>query len=402
MRRRVLAVGAAVASVVLVVAGCGGSGASGGGAGDPYRVLVTGGLSAPGVLAANSKTSVIAAKASAEVINKAGGIAGRKIEVTVVDDGGNPTTAVTKLREAVAEEKPDLYLNSGPSVIASATLPILKQNEILSFNIGPIEDSADPSKYPLNFDLSPSPADYAKGFIAYAKEKGYRSVGILHGSTSYGMTFAEQVEKSFTEAGLRVVGKQQFDTKALDMTPQLQNLRTAAPDALVMTAYGAPVGYVLKSLAKTGWDVPVLGDTAVSATSLVSSPPPDGVVGTDQVANLMMEVFKSTVHDPGDTVVNTAVEAMKAQSDGPIPSTLINAYNYDALALVAAAAAEAGGADDPQALAKAIENPQVLAKAKTAILKDYHYTADSHSPNASADAFVFIKPNLLENGQFQR
>ncbi|NIH83886.1 ABC transporter substrate-binding protein [Amycolatopsis granulosa] len=402
MNRHVLVLGAVVSSAALVLAGCGGAASSGGGAGDPYRVLVTGGLSAQGVLATNSKTSVISAQASADEINKTGGIAGRRIEVTVVDDGGDPTTAVTKLREAIAKRKPDLYLNSGPSVIASATLPILQQNKILSFNIGPTNESADPGKFPLNFDLSPSPTDYAKGFIAHAKEKGYQKIGILYGSTSYGASFVREMHQALTAAGLQVVGEQQFDAKALDMTPQLQNLRGSSPDAIAMTAYGAPVGYVLKSLAKIGWTVPVLGDTAVSATSLVSTPPPDGVLGTDQVANLMMEVFDSTVYDPADTSVNTAVAAMKAKAEGGvIPSTLINAYNYDALALVAAAAADVGKADDPSAIAKAIEKPEVLARAKTAILHDYHYSATSHSPNATADAFVFIKPSRLDSGQFR-
>lgn len=219
MSRRVVAVIAAITGAVLVLTGCGSSSSSsGGGKDDPYRVLVTAGLSSPGVLAANSKTSVNAAKAGAAMVNASGGIAGRKVEVTVVDDGGDPTTAVTKLREAISKHKPDLYLNSGPSQIAAATLPILKQNEILSFNIGPTTDSDNPAKYPLNFDLSPSATDYAKGFVAYAKKKGYSSLGILHGGSSYGMSFGKESKAVFSKAGLSVVDVEQYDTKALDMT----------------------------------------------------------------------------------------------------------------------------------------------------------------------------------------
>ncbi len=74
------------------------------GADEPYRVLVTGGISAQGALAANAKTSILAAKAGAQVQNEAGGIGGRRIELTVVDDGGDPTKAVTELRKAITAQ----------------------------------------------------------------------------------------------------------------------------------------------------------------------------------------------------------------------------------------------------------------------------------------------------------
>lgn len=398
MRKGLSGLVAAVVGVGMVASGCAGD-ASSGGSDDKFRVMITAGLSAQGVLAANSRTSVNSAKASAAALNREGGIDGRQIEVIVSDDGGKPTTAVTNLREQVAKQKPDLYLNSGPSTIASATLPILQQNKIVSFNIGPTADSSDPSKFPLNFDLSPSPSDYAKGFVEHAKEKGYRTVAMIHGSSTYSIAFGEQVEKAFTEAGIRVATNQQFEQDSLDMTPQLQAAQATKADVLVMDAYGAAVGYLLKSLEKLGWDVPVLADNSVSATGLMSTPPPDGALGTSQVKNVLMQVFHSTVADPSDKRVNDAVAAMK--KFGEIPSTLINAYNYDALPLIAAAVESAGGTDDPAEVAKALEDPEVQQKAETVILREYHFTAEAHSPNSTADAFVFIKPSVLKDGQFQ-
>ncbi len=61
MNRRPILV-AAVAVTALALAGCSGSSESDGGADSPYRVLLTGGISAQGVLAANSQTSLLATK----------------------------------------------------------------------------------------------------------------------------------------------------------------------------------------------------------------------------------------------------------------------------------------------------------------------------------------------------
>ncbi|MFC0454196.1 ABC transporter substrate-binding protein [Rhodococcus jostii] len=399
MRIRSSALTAALAVTALAVTGCAGSGADvADAAGSPYRVLVTGGISGQGALAANAQTSVLSAKASAEAVNRAGGVGGRQVEITVVDDAGDATNAVSKLREAIASgNKPDLFLNSGPSTITTATLPILAQNKILSFNIGPTEDSANPEKYPLNFDLASGPAENAETITRYIKGKGYQSVGVVHSSSAYGEVFGQAMEDALSGAGVSGTGSEEYDTAALDMTAQLQSLKNRGTQALVVDAYGAPLGYLLTSLQRLDWNIPLIGNTSVAGTSLVSKPAPDGVLGTPATANLVMHVMSSTVYDAQDTAVNTMVDNMKAMGD--IPSTLILADNYDALPLVAAAANKAGSSD-PEALADALENQEVLDSAETAFSPSYHFTVESHASKPGDEAYKFVPPSPLLNGQY--
>ncbi|TVZ02140.1 amino acid ABC transporter substrate-binding protein [Trebonia kvetii] len=409
MRRRLVATTVALAASVGVAA-CSSSSstgtptastsaaATGKGSATPYRVLITGGLSAAGVLADNASTSVLAAKAGADAVNAEGGIDGHQVVVTVDDDGGNPATAVTDLLNAVhSGKKPDLYLDSGPSTVAAAVLPILKANGILSFNIGPTTTSSNPADFPLNFDLSPGPSDYVKGFIPTMKAAGYKKVGIIHGSDAYGTAFGGELETAFIAAGFTVTTSQQYDENALSMTPELQAIQATKPDVLVMDAYGPPVGYLLKSLQQLGWNIPVLADNSVSATGLISTPAPSGYEGTALVKNLKMQVFKSTVYTASAALVNTAVKTMTEL--GPIKSTLILAYNYDAFPLVAAAA-KAANSVDSTAIAKELVNPSVLDSAQTAIVTHYGFTAAEHSPQQQSGEFVFIPPSLVVNGQF--
>lgn len=408
MRRRLLVTSVAIAASVGVAA-CSSSSstgtssgstsaATGQGSSTPYRVLVTGGLSAAGVLADNAATSVLSAKAGAATINAKGGIDGHRVVVTVDDDGGNPSTAVTDLLSAIhSGAKPDLYLDSGPSTVAAAVLPILKANNILSFNIAPTTTSSNPADFPLNFDLSPGPSDYVKGFIPTMKAAGYKKVGIIHGSDAYGTAFGAEMKSGFTAAGFTVTTSQQYDENALSMTPELQAIQATKPDVLIMDAYGPPVGYLLKSLQQLGWSIPVLADNSVSATGLISTPAPTGYEGTALVKNLKMQVFKSTVYTPANNLVNAAVKTMAGL--GPIKSTLINAYNYDAFPLVAAAA-KAANSTDATAVAKELVNPSVQAQARTAMLSAYHFTAASHAPNPAPSEFTFISPSLVVNGQF--
>lgn len=399
MVRRYSVAASVIMGAVVALAGCGGGPAEDGGGARPYRVLITAGLSTQGVLAANAETAVVAAKAGAAKVNEAGGVDGRKVEVAVVDDEGNPTTALTKIRQEIAKKKPDLVLNAGPSTITAATLPVFKQNKILSFNIAPTEDSGDPEAYPLNFDLTGSPDDYTNGLLPYFAEKGYRSAGIIHSSTANGVAFDTAVTAALKAEGIPVLDSQEYDPTALDMTPQLQSIQAKKPDVLLLNGYGAPVGYLLKGIEKLGWDVPVIGDGSVSATGLIATLPPAGVLGTPQVKNLVIQALKSSVKNPDDQAVNDAITAMT--SIGEIKATLIMATNYDAVPLIAAAAEKAGGADDPEALAKALEEPTVQSAAKVAVLKKYNYSATSHGANLGAEEFAFIPPSEVVNGQYQ-
>lgn len=400
MKIRHSALVSALAVSALALAGCSGS-ASGDDSSDsgPYRVFVTGAISGQGSLAANAQTSILAAKAGAEQVNKNGGIGGRQVELTVVDDGGDATKAVSNLRDAInSGKKPDLYLNSGPSTVSAATLPILKQNKILSFNVGPTDNSSDPAQFPLNFDLSPSPAEYAKSLAAYAKSKNYQQVGVIHGSSAYGEAFGKAMDSALSAADVTLAGTEEYDVAALDMTAQLQALKNKGTQALVIDAYGAPLGYLLSSLERLDWNIPLIGNTSVSGTALIAKPAPDGALGTRAASNLVMQVFPSTVYDAADTAVNTMVNSMASM--GSIPSTLILADNYDPFGLVAAAADKVGSTSDSQKLAKALEDQSVLDNAKTAFLPRYHYTSESHAPNLSDDGYRFVPPSKVVNGQY--
>lgn len=390
---------AAAATTALILSGCGGDAGAGDEGDEPYRILVLGALSAEGALGINASTSVLSVQAAATVANEDGGILGREILVEVADDQADPTTAVTLVREAInSDTPPDAILNSGPSTVAEATLPIISQAEIVSFNIGPTATSADPSVFPHNFDIAVGAPDAVAGIVTYFGEQGFGTAGVLHGSSSYGEIFGTEAAEGLTAADVEVLGTEEYDVASLDVTPQLEALRAKNPDALVLDAYGAPLGYILQGIEKLDWDVPIIGNTSVSATGLVNTPPPSGVLGTGQVENLVMEVFQSTVADAEASETNQSVQAML--DIGEIKATLILAFNYDAVVLLKAAIESVGRADDADAIAAALTDPEVTKAAPTAMLSEYVFSQDRHAAVISGTDFRFIPPSALENGQF--
>src|SRR5699024_6126286 len=56
-------------------------------------------------------------------------------------------------------------------------------------------------------------------------------------------------------AGLQCVSVG-YQPDALDMTPQLEQLRSQYPDALIFEGYGTPVQYLMRSRSGMRWDIP--------------------------------------------------------------------------------------------------------------------------------------------------
>ncbi|WP_024795537.1 ABC transporter substrate-binding protein [Tomitella biformata] len=381
----------------LTLGGC--AGGSDGVSDDTFNVYVAAAVSGPDQLAKNAKTSVLAVQASAQIVNeKDGGIDGRQVRVTVLDDGGDPTIAVSKLWEiAAGKSHPDLYINTGASTIAAATVPILTRNKILSFSMSPTDNGSNPESAPYNFDISPSAATYAAGIAEYVAGEGLQDVGVIHGSSSYGELFGAEMVSALEAVKVKVAQSQEYDTAALDMTAQLQSLKNSGAKALIVDAYGAPLGYLLKSLERLGWEVPLIGNNSIAGTSSIATPAPAGFLGVKEAENVIMQVFQSTSFDADNVLVNNAVATMADL--GKIESTLIVAQSFDAIPMVAAAAAKAGNTNLEE-LVEAIEDPQVQESAETAMVPVPNYSATDHSSSPDSATFTYISPSLLLNGQF--
>ncbi|WP_181780292.1 ABC transporter substrate-binding protein [Pseudonocardia pini] len=394
----IVSLGAAV--VLAVTAACGGGQAadSAGPSGEPLRILLLAPISAP-ALANNATTEINAAKAAVEVINKNGGVLGRPIELDVQDEANSPTTAVTKLNTALSgDAKPSVLVQTDASPITSAVLPLSNQNKIVALNFAQTADSGNPAKYPYSFDLAASTASIGAAFCAQMQSMNVKSFAIIRNDTPFANAETDEVTKQCQAAGLTLTGAEKFATSTLDVTPQLSALQATNPEVLVFFAYGAPSGYVLQGVNRLGWNVPLLGDGAVIASPVVTSPPPAGMLDTEFEANLKAMAYASTVYKADQPQpVTDLISGMKAA--GGIPAPLTVAYAYDAVVLAAAGAEAAGTTTDGAKIAAAIE-ALPPGGPKTAIFSSYTFSPTSHSANPDPTEFAFIKPTKLVDGQF--
>ncbi|WP_187413839.1 ABC transporter substrate-binding protein [Micromonospora sp. MP36] len=368
----------------------------------PYRIVQLVGLSQPGPSALNAQAASEGVKAAVAVLNSKGGILGRKVELEIIDEGGNPTTAVTKLQERLAKgPKPNLVLPGNTSAEALPMAPILTEAEIFSVQQASASALDDPAKFPYLFKTPPVPETWAKSLADYAKSKGATKIAMIAGKDAFAQATAEATRKAIADAGLTLSGDETYTAEDLDVTAQLERLRATKPDLLFMQGAGASVGYVLQSRLKIGWtDIPLVADSTSATTSLLNHGAPDGLVGTPAAQNVSVQIVSAAVKghqgaNPGS--LDTMITALKKEGEIKLPLNVY--YAYDAVMLAAKAAEKAGTITDAKAEAKALETFTPQETGLWALGK-YTFTATSHGPAVDVSSVAIIPAAVLTEGQY--
>ncbi|MER2138474.1 MAG: hypothetical protein ABS909_11530, partial [Arthrobacter sp.] len=76
------------------------------------------------------------------------------------------------------------------------------------------------------------------------------------------------------------------------------------------------------------------------------------------------------------------------------------ATNYDAVILLKAAVESVGNTGDVDAIAAAIEDPEVTRGAPTALLTEYVFSDTRHAAVVPGTEFRFSPPTAIKDGQF--
>lgn len=402
MRRKL---GVFLAVTALALAGCGVQDDDEGGgtaAEGEYRIVHLLGLNQPGAGALNAQAAAQAARAAVEVLNEQGGILGNEVVLEIIETNGDPTTAVTKLNERLASgPTPNLILPGNTSAEALPMAPVITQAKVLSVQQAGAADLNNPSQFPYLFQVVPTNASMAAQLVEYLRENDLSRVAMIAGKDAFGQATAEATRQALAEAGIELVGDETYSAEDLDMTAQLERLRSADPDVLFMQGAGSPVGYVLESREKLGWlDVPVIADSTASVTSLLARSAPDGVIGTPAAEGVHVQVLTAAIIgaeeiNPG--AIDTMLAALAAQGELSMP---LNTYFvYDAIMLAAAAAEQAGTIDDAEKLAQTLESFTGDEQGLWALSR-YSYSADSHAVATDPTATSIIPITELVDGRY--
>ena len=91
-------------------------------------------------------------------------------------------------------------------------------------------------------------------FRYLARERGMKRIAILYDPNAYGQYFRERLNALAAEDGYAVVGDEPVkETLPTDLMPEMERLRAAKPDAIVMALYPPQAKRVMEAKARLSW-----------------------------------------------------------------------------------------------------------------------------------------------------
>jgi branched-chain amino acid transport system substrate-binding protein len=322
-----------------------------------------------------------------EINAKGGVLGGRKLELVVRDDEGNPQKGVTIARELVEREKVVAVFGGLHTTVALAQVPVwheLRTPYMGAWAAGTnITRNGQAPNYVFRVSAND---DYVDRFLSrYAMETMKKSKpGLLLENTPWGQSNETGLTKWFGEKGIKAVGVERFNWGDPDMSPQLLRLKNAGADHIVLVANAPEGAQVLRSKAKLGWDTAMISHWGISGGRFAE------LTGdlSEGVTFLQTYTFFGRQNERGQYVLKVLREKHGIKEPGDVIAPVGTANAYDGLHLVALAIEQAGATDGSK-VRDALES---LKSEYKGLIKSYKrpFTAEQHDALTDEDYVMVV------------
>lgn len=222
----------------------------------PFKIAVVNAQS--GQLSSLGSWEWKGAKLAADEWNAKGGINGRKIELELFDDQGDPTVG-TNLARKISSEGFVAMIGTAESAVTVAMIPILQQAKIPNITSGQSPAiAAAGSKFA--FYNGPTSNTYDETLAKYlVDDKGFKNIAVISNNGSFGKGEREAFTKALTDRGITPVDDQVVTTDQKDFSAALTSIRQKAPEVLFIGTEEVEAGLIVKQARELGITATVAG-----------------------------------------------------------------------------------------------------------------------------------------------
>jgi len=264
------------------------------------------------------------AKAALEEVNAAGGIDGRKVTLTVLDDAYDNSRAASNQRQLAENEKVFASYQFGSPVLA--TRDYMEQRKVPQFAFAGNEPLSDVENYNYTRALWPD-ARNEYGLVAQhmLKEDPDAKVGILGINTDFTESVIAGVKAGLGDKEDQLVAIERYEQTAPDLTGQVNKLKAAGVTALATTVNG-PFTKAVEYIRQIGWDVPIYNySNSTSKLSFLDLIPPEAGIGLRQARWFRDPADAALTEDEGMLQYRDVI-AKYGEGANPDDALVINGY----------------------------------------------------------------------------
>ncbi|MDR8398297.1 penicillin-binding protein activator [Paraburkholderia sp. USG1] len=288
-----------------------------------------------GSVAYNGQADVNGAKLAVAVINKAGGVLGHPLELTIEDGQCNPANTVNAAEKLVQKDKVSALIGAFCSSATAAIMPVAQKYRIPLLTGVSSEADLTEKGNPWFFRAAETDQLLARSFApTLIRTLSLKRVAYVGVNDDWGRGGVQAFQQALQAGGVQTASTDYFDHGATDFYTLLAKLRASGADGLFVAAETQDGSTLVKQLKELGLNIKVFGVGSWATSDFIdlAGPAAEGVYAAVPYA--------STLATPENSAfVNSYTTVYKA------PPGKYGAAGYNAVEIMAAAIQRAGSTD---------------------------------------------------------
>jgi branched-chain amino acid transport system substrate-binding protein len=278
-----------------------------------------------------------------ERINASGGVAGKKIELVIYDDGGDANKARTFATRLVEDDKVVAMVGGTTTGTTMAMIPVFEDAQIPFISLaGGIEVVEPVRKFVFKTPHTDKMA--CEKIFEDLKRRNLTKIGMISGTDGFGASMRAQCVKVAPTYGLEILTEESYGPRDSDMTAQLTKIKNAAGvQAVVNPGFGQGPAIVTRNYAQLGMTgTPFYQSHGVASKSFIELAG-QAAEGVRLPAAALLVADKLPENDPQKKVVTEYTKAYESTTKQPVST--FGGHAYDGLLILVEAMKRANSTD---------------------------------------------------------
>ena len=299
-----------------------------------------------GPQAALVKETTAAAKAYFDKINSQGGVAGRKIVLTSLDDRYDVKRTVENATKLIDEKQVFALMLPRGTANAEALLPLLTDRRVPL--LGPVGGSKalhePPNRY--LFNIRPQYRTEAERIVGQLTAQGITKIGIVYTDDAFGKDALQGAIDGLKTRKLEPTGLVSIERGSVNVDAAVKLIGKGEPSAIIGPCIAKPCVALVKGLRKAGIMSTFVSLSNTSAPSYISD------LGDDSRGVMVSQVFPF----PESTVIAVSREFGQLADAAKLPKNYSSMEGFIAAKIMVEAIKRAGKDPTRESMVAALES----------------------------------------------
>jgi len=320
-------------------------------------------------------------------------IAGHKVQLIVLDDASDPTTAGRNARKLAVDDKVDVLIGTSGVPGAMAIAAVARETNTPLISPTPVVIPGDEGAWTVT--VSQPFGLMVSAVVDQMKKSGVKTVAYIGFSDALGDLAYDSLVQAAKPAGIEVVANERYARSDSSVAGQVLKIVAKRPDAVFAGNSGTPGALPYLALAERGYKGRIYGTHGLINADFVR-------VGGSAIEGLQVPSGPVLVADqlPDSNPIKKVSLAFRdayQKANGAAPVDAFSAYTYDAYLVLMDAAARAKGEPGTPEFRKSLRDAIVTTRELVGTHGVYNFKPDDRY-GSDQRAVVIVR---MEKGQWK-